>query len=277
MVSRSLNLVFPQWQGSGKRKYVYDGAKLIREHMLAGVPCEEVRVSLDDDLRLENGIWGYRQIRDQLKNACDIITKNSPERIFLIGGDCGTEVAPASYLNKLYDGDLAVLWLDAHGDLNSPSTSLSHNFHGMPLRSLLGDGDEAIIGQCFSILQPSQVIMGGVRDLDPPEADFIGKNNISVLTVSDIDSDMEKVSRLIDAKGFHHVYMHIDLDVLDSGKCPWALCLTPDGMETSTLMALIHDLKSKFNLVGISIVELRPTDNMDIKPLKELVDVCKDL
>lgn len=277
MASRSLNIVFPQWQGSGKRKYLYHGAKLICKGMLNGAPYEEVKVSLDDDIKLENVIWGYRQICDQLKNACDVIVKNNPERIFLIGGDCGTEVAPISYLNKLYNGDLAVLWLDAHGDLNSPSTSPSHNFHGMPLRALLGDGDEAIVNQSFSTLQPLQVIMGGIRDLDLPEADYIGKNNISVLTVSDIESDVEKVSRLIKAKGFHNVYVHIDLDVLDSGKCPWALCLTPDGMETGTLMKLIRDLRSKFNMVGISIVELRPTENMDIKPLKELVNVCKDL
>jgi arginase len=147
----------------------------------------------------------------------------------------------------------------------------------MPLRTLLGDGDEAIVGQCFSIIQPSQVIMGGIRDLDPPEAEYIEKNYISALTVSDIENDAGKVSQLIQAKGFHHVYVHIDLDVLDSGKCPWALCLTPDGMSTDVLMALIRDLKSKFNVVGSSIVELRPTEKMDIKPLKELVDICNDL
>lgn len=277
MALRSLTLVFPQWQGSGKRKFLYEGAVLIRDRLLDDPQYKEVNVSLDDDIKLEKGIWGYRQIHDQLKNARDIIARESPEKIFLIGGDCGTELAPVSYLNKLYDGDLAVLWLDAHGDLNSPSTSVSHNFHGMPLRSLLGDGEESIVGGCFSSLKPSQVIMGGIRDLDPPEADFIRKNNIDVLTVDDIESDVEKVSRLVKAKGYSHVYVHIDLDVLDSGKCPWALCLTPDGIGTNALMALIGNLKSGFDLVGISIVELRPMEDMDIKPLKELVDICKGI
>jgi arginase len=118
--------------------------------------------------------------------------------------------------------------------------------------------------------------MGGTRDLDPPEAEFIDKNNIDVLSVGEIESDVEIISRRICAKGFRNVYVHIDLDVLDSGKCPWALCLTPDGMGTDALMALIRDLRSKINVVGISIVELRPTDDMDTQPLKELVDVCKD-
>ena len=94
--------------------------------------------------------------------------------------------------------------------------------------------------------------------------------------MSDIEKDPER-SRPVKAKGFHHVYVHIDLDVLDSGKCPWALCLTPDGMDTSVLMKMIKDLKRKSSMVGISIVELRPTENMDIQSLKDLVEIGKDI
>jgi hypothetical protein len=57
MSSRLLTLVFPQWQGSGKRKYVYDGAKLIAGLLPAGIPYETVPVSLDDNQALEWGIW----------------------------------------------------------------------------------------------------------------------------------------------------------------------------------------------------------------------------
>ncbi len=277
MTSRLLTLVFPQWQGSGKRKYVYDGAQAITELLPPGTGYAEVPVSLDMDLRLENGMWGYRQIARQLADARAIVEAAGPEKIFLIGGDCGTEVAPVSYLNKLYDGDLAVLWLDAHGDLNSPSTSVTGNFHGMPLRCLLGDGDESLINRSFSTLKPSQVIMVGTRDLDAPEADFIRNNEISVLTVGDIEQGVEKVSRLVKAKGFHNLYVHIDLDVLDSGKCPWGLCLTPDGLGFDTLLDLLHDLKTGSNMAGISIVELRPSDNMDIRPLRELVSFCREI
>jgi arginase len=142
----------------------------------------------------------------------------------------------------------------------------------MPLRLLLGDGEELLLGLSFSTLSPEQVIMGGLRDIDPPEAKYIAENGISVLTVRDIESNVENVSRLIREKGFRNLYVHIDLDVLDSGKCPWGLCLTPDGMDTTTLMALLHDLKAKFNLAGMSIVELRPTEGMDTGPLRDLVD-----
>lgn len=106
MATRLLRLVFPQWQGSGKRKYVYDGAQLLKELLPSGSSYAEVPVSLEDDILLEKGMWGYRQIFDQLASARDMIQKAGPDKILLLGGDCGTEVAPVSYLNKLYDGDL---------------------------------------------------------------------------------------------------------------------------------------------------------------------------
>jgi len=277
MVPRHLNLVFPQWQGSGKRKYLYYGAKMIAGGLMDGAPYIEVEVSMDDDIKLEKGIWGYGHINEQLANAREIIEKELPDKIFLIGGDCGTEVAPMSYLNKLYGGDLAVLWLDAHGDLNSAHTSASHNFHGMPLRCLLGESDAALLSQCFSTLRPLQIIMGGLRDLDPPEAEFIENTGIACLSVSDIEKDAGAASEAIKAKGLRNLYVHIDVDVLDSGKCPWALCPSPDGISMGALMALLLDLRSKFNIVGISLLELKPVEGMEMKPLKALVEFCKEI
>ncbi|OPY26748.1 MAG: formimidoylglutamase [Methanocella sp. PtaU1.Bin125] len=277
MASRSLTLVFPQWQGSGKQKYVYDGARLIAGLLPAGTPYEEVPVSLDDELSLERGIWGYRQISGQLSAAGQIIGRAGPDKIFLVGGDCGTEVAPVSYLNQRYDGDLAVLWLDAHGDLNSPSTSVTHNFHGMPLRCLLGECEASLLMQCFSTLRPSQVVMGGTRELDPPEAEYLERNGISVLTVSDLEAGAERVSRAIAATSSRHLYVHIDLDVLDSEKCPWGLCRTPDGIDVGVLMGLLRELKARFDVVGVSIVELKPREGMDIRTLRELVNIAGDL
>jgi arginase len=147
----------------------------------------------------------------------------------------------------------------------------------MPLRCLLGECEATLLMQCFSTLRPSQVIMGGTRELDPPEAAFIEKNGISILTVSDLEAGAEYVSRVIGAMGFRHLYVHIDLDVLDSEKCPWGLCRTPDGIDSAILMALLCELKARFDVVGVSIVELQPADGMDTGPLRELVNICKDI
>lgn len=274
--TKSLTLVFPQWQGSGNRKDTYNGAKYIRDNLLDCAGFDEVPVSLDD-IQLENGIKGHRQILGQLRSACDILRRNNPDKVFLVGGDCGTELAPISYLNKRYEGDLAVVWFDAHGDLNSPATTVSNNFHGMPLRCLLDDGDEALKAGCFSLLRPEQVIMAGIRDLDPPEQAFIEEKNIDCATVDDIKDDAGKIARMVQEKGYKNVYVHIDLDVLYPEKHPWVQCPCENGLDAPELMAALAKLKEELNIAGISVLELRPVEKMDTGPLRELIAFCKEI
>lgn len=102
------------------------------------------------------GTLGYKEVLKQLKNACTLIDGVKPDTIFTVGGDCGVELLSVSYLNKRYNGALAVIWFDAHGDLNTPASSPIKKFHGMPLRALLGEGDEEIVRQCFSKLKAGQ-------------------------------------------------------------------------------------------------------------------------
>ncbi|MCM3082100.1 arginase family protein [Brevibacillus invocatus] len=161
------------------------------------------------------------QILQQLKEAARVISEAKPGAIFTIGGDCGIEVAPVSYLNQIYDGDLAVVWLDAHGDLDTPSTSPSKLFHGMPLRALLGQGDEEILKQCFSTLSVDQVILAGVRDLDEPEESYIQQSSMRVWTVKQLEEGSSELIEWINMRGFSHVYIHVDLDVLDPGHFPF--------------------------------------------------------
>lgn len=277
MTSRQLNLVFPQWQGSGNRKDTYYGARYIRDNLLDDTVYEEVPVGLDEISGPEYGIRGYRQILCQLESACEILQSRKPEKLFLIGGDCGTELAPISYLNRLFDGDLAVVWFDAHGDLNSPATSVTHNFHGMPLRCLLWDGEEALKASCFSLLRPEQVIMAGTRELDPPEEAYLREQSISSVTVDDIKSNADRIACLVREKGYHNVYAHIDLDVLYPEKYPWVQCPSENGLDMPELMAVLRGLKTGLNLAGISVLELRPVQNMDATPLRELVSFCLEL
>ncbi|WP_424359450.1 arginase family protein [Methanocella sp. MCL-LM] len=271
-----LTLVFPQWQGSGNRKDTYYGARYIRDNLLDGAGFEEVPVGLDNAPQ-EHGIRGYRQILGQLESACGILRANHPDKVFLVGGDCGTELAPVSYLNKRYESDLAVVWFDAHGDLNSPATTVSNNFHGMPLRCLLGDGDVALKDSCFSLLRPEQVIMAGTRDLDPPEQAFIEEKSIDCATVDDIRNDAGKIARMVREKGYRNVYVHIDLDVLYPEKHPWVQCPCENGLDAPELMAGLLCLKKELNIAGISVLELRPVENMDISPLEKLIGFCREI
>ncbi|MGY0038106.1 arginase family protein [Pedobacter sp. NJ-S-72] len=96
----------------------------------------------------------------------DIISEIHPTKISTIGGDCGIEIMPISYLNKIYNGNLSIIWIDAHADLNTPESSPSKTFHGMPLRTLLGDGNKQFKELLFSTIKPEQISFIGLRDLD---------------------------------------------------------------------------------------------------------------
>ena len=116
--------------------------------------------------------------------------------------------------------------------------------------------------------------MGGIRDLDPPEEKYIRENSIDSLTVSDITNSIEKAVQKIKDKGYHNLYIHIDVDVLDPDLYPWMLCPSENGLKVADLLKLIAGLKENFNLTGAGIVEVRPAEDMDLTALRELVDSC---
>jgi arginase len=156
-----------------------------------------------------------------------------------------------------------VLWLDAHGDLNSPASSPSKHFHGMPLRFLLEGGLDDAIGAPAAILDPSSLAMIGCRDLDPPEADYIRERGIQIIGVEDSGS-ADPV-----ALGAP-VYVHLDLDVLDPGAYPNVKCPVPGGMSIAAVAALISRAASGGDLVGMSVLENLARDRETIERLEPI-------
>ncbi len=271
MAAAYLTMLFPQWQGYGKNKNPYYSVILIRDRLLKGLEFAEIDVSLDEGLVKEKEIIGYSHIYAQLKEAVSMLEQKKPQRIFLIGGDCGTELAPVSYLNKQLDGDLFVLWFDAHGDLNTPESSPSKAFHGMPLRFLLGEGEKSILDLCFSRLLPGQVALVGVRDLDKAEVNFIEEKNIITLPVEQVRSGKVDLG-FIKEKGFSNIYIHLDLDVLDPELFPHMLLPTPKGFDLEPLLGTLEMLWRKYNVAGYSIQEYLPRKGEGPEQLQELID-----
>ena len=260
LLHETLNLFFPQWQGSGKFE-LYQGAKLLYESLHDRISFTEISTSLTYSLTIDESILGYSQIFSQLLEACRVIQAHNPERILTVGGDCGVEIAPVSFLNKKYDEALAVLWLDAHGDLNTPSSSPSSHFHGMPLRVLLGEGKTDIVEQAFSTLRSNQVFLIGSRDFDLPERSFIQQSDLSVFSAKVInDREYEPLFSTLEKAGFDKLYIHLDLDVIEPEEFPDVACPIPGGIHIDRLKNLLVCLKDSFDIVGFSVLEFLPTN-----------------
>ena len=255
----TLNLFFPQWQGAGNIS-LHEGACQLRDAPSPRRTFTSVPVSQTYSLSTQQNILGYSQIVEQLWHACRILSRKQPCKIFTLGGDCGVELAPISYLNAQYDSSIAIIWLDAHGDLNTPKTSPSGHFHGMPLRSLLGEGQLSIQARLFSTLRAEQIFLVGTRELDLSESKFIQRCDLSVTSVRTINQNkFDNLVSQIKRAGFKRLYLHVDLDVLDSQVFSAVACPTPKGIELSSLMHLMNVLTANFEVVGSSLLEALPT------------------
>lgn len=141
----------------------------------------------------------------------------------VLGGDHSIAMGTLAGLHDAH-GPGGVLWVDAHGDLNRPSTSPSGNVHGMPLAAAIGACDFELDGLgAPPWVDPSRVALVGIRSLDPGEKDLIKEYGITVFTISEIDRrGMAEVMKeaLSVVRGPGYVHLSLDLDVCDPAIAP---------------------------------------------------------
>ncbi len=267
-----IGLFAPQWQGSGKTMELYYGALALRQYLGGRGDLKEIPVSESIKLAVENNIYGYKAIHDQLMGIRNFLEKSAPDKIFTIGGGCGIEVPVVSYLGGIYQ-DTDILWFDAHGDLNTPLSSPSKYFHGMALRFLIENIDGNGISESFSsITDPGNIILIGTRDLDPPERDFVAETRLKLVPViSDTDNLKNEILEKLDT-GNRHVFIHIDLDVLDPAEYRNVKCPCNNGMTIRQLEETIGIIRSFKNIVGFSILENTETDSTEISKLEKIIN-----
>jgi arginase len=197
-----------------------------------------------------------------------------------LGGDHSLSVGSLLAAQTL--SEVGVLWVDAHADFNTPETSPSGNFHGMPLATALGRGEHSYWGQALGVLERNTVVVG-VRDVDPGEQELLNQSAVTVFTMDDV-SDRGLKHVLYDAveiatAGVDALHLSFDLDVFDPSVAPGVS--TPveggfsaiDGLELCRELGLMH--KTGGVLRSVDIVELNPEADVDNKTA-ELAVACLD-
>jgi arginase len=159
---------------------------------------------------------------------------------------------------------LGVVWVDAHGDLNTPATSRSGNVHGMPLAALLGNGDKAMasIGGAQGAIKGSDLALVGLRDLDQSERAHIRKWNLSAFTMRALDerglrSVMEQAIGIA-TKSTAGLWVSFDMDVIDPDEAPGVGTPVPGGMTYREAHLAMEMLADTGKLVGLDMVEVNP-------------------
>jgi arginase len=245
-------VVVPQWQGSGSSRAMrlVDGAEAIRGDLPTG-STRSVAVPLEAGDAEGSGVQRLSSIaivRDRLIAELALIDGVA----ITIGGDCSVELGA---IPRVADRDAAIVWFDAHPDLNTPDSSPSHAFTGMVLRTLLGEGPAALVPA--EPLASERVVLAGARSFDPGEEAYVAERGIRVVAAEEVGP--ESLIAAVEATGATTVYLHIDLDVLDPADLSGLGAPEPFGVRATVLVETIRALLARFPLAGAGITEFAPS------------------
>ncbi len=271
-------LFFPQWQGAGRGHRLDAPARLLLGAILSRMntpgetPANVCEVPLDpgESLNFERGIWGRSVLLAQLARAHELVTKQAPVPLFTLGGDCGIEIMPVGLLNAR-TGSFALIWIDAHADLNTPETSPSGTFHGMPLRVLCGEGDPDFTAHVAAPLRPEQVVMLGVRDFDPGERAFADQHRLTHFA-ADTPRLADRLVEHLRTRAVTNLYLHIDLDSLDPEEFSAVDFPVAGGFSVEALAGLVQSLADAFTIAGMSLTEYASPTGAGLDTLAPLLD-----
>lgn len=178
-----------------------------------------------------------------------------------VGGDHAISIGSVSGVTAA--GRTGILWIDAHGDLNTPDTSPSGNIHGMPLATLLGTGlpDLVQLGGRNPKVLPEDVVLLAIRELDPGERAMALDHGLKVLTMRDIDErGIAKVVReALDHLGHtERLHVSLDLDSLDPSVVPGVGTPVPGGLTYREAQLICETIADSGRMTSLDLVEVNP-------------------
>jgi len=187
----------------------------------------------------------------------------------VLGGDhslaAGSGAAAADWARKAKNLPMGLLWVDAHGDMNTPATSLSGNVHGMPLAALLGNEPAELskIGISSPKVLPEHTVIIGVRNLDDREKVAVRDSHVHVFTMKDIDrqgiaSIVEQAVNLA-GNGTAGIHVSFDMDVCDPQIAPGVGTPVKGGLNYREAHMVMEIVADSGLLTSLDLVEVNPT------------------
>jgi arginase family enzyme len=184
---------------------------------------------------------------ESLEEQSLALAADLPERPLVLGGCCCSHVGAVEGL-AARQGRLALIWFDAHGDLNTPETSPSGNQWGMPLRMLIDSG----------AVEADDVALIGARNLDPPEEEFIATSGIHV--------GPSGIAKAVENAGC--TYVAFDADVAEPSELS-VFMPEADGLSLAELERLMVEIRSRTSILGAGLTGLS-FEPSNVEPLSKL-------
>ncbi len=204
------------------------------------------------------------QIRDTCRRLAALVERTARDGAIplVLGGDHTVALGSLAGLARAH-GPGSMLWIDAHGDLNSPETSPTGNVHGMVLAAALGLAGPQFLdgGWGLPAVDPARVALLGVRSLDDGERELLQSLDAQVFTMSDVDRlgvERSVHAALAHIAGGRFVHVSLDLDVVDPDVAPGVGTPVRGGLNYREAHLLLELVAESGLVSSLDIVEVNP-------------------
>ena len=240
--SFDLVLAYPQWQGSGRPENLRRGADAAAAVCAAFGPISRIP-DAGEGVPM-GGVNQWSAILEQFRSANALLAERQPSRLLTAGGDCACDIAAIDYLHRRHP-DLTVIWVDAHLDANSPDTSPSGNFHGMPVAAIMGEAPAELQVLLGPALPSAQFRYVSAHVGDAGDWAFQRERELAWLGADELVAGP--------------IHIHFDLDALDPAAFPYLSY--PDGRLTLEAgLEVVRGAARSGTIVGLTVTEFAPSD-----------------
>ena len=184
----------------------------------------------------------------------------------VLGGDHSIAAGSVSAVAKHYEpeGEIGVIWIDAHGDWNDDKSTLSGNMHGMPYSAVCGWGPASMVdfGQTPHYVPTAHCVQVGGHDFDAPEAARMKEAGMNVFPMGDIDRrgmyEVMKDAIKIAGEGTVGIHLSFDVDAITPEYAPGTGTPVPDGITAREAFLAVEMLAASGKLLSMDLVEVNP-------------------
>ena len=288
--NKTIRLIYPQWQGGDITRLVkevptpedasrgyYLGAQLL--NFLApdnGQKTVVVPITTDiTERKVVDGVLDRDIIVKQTKAALDILNIEKPNKIVTLGGECSVSVVPFTYLYHKYDGDVAMIWIDAHPDITLPGDVYA-GYHAMAVTACMGYGEKQLMSILPSQIKADKILLVGIRNWERDEIKVRQKQyGIKNISSEELTENSDAIRTWLKSCGASKVVIHFDMDVLDPTEIIAAVGTDANGMKMEQVIRIINDIASEKEIVGLTIAEAMPRVAIRIKKMMEQLPLLK--
>lgn len=264
---------------------IFSNNKIVSMQKISELPCSS-KFNFNTTLKyLDNVISMNKELYNTILNS---LSKNFFP--IIIGGDHSLAIGSVSASLDFYDGDVSLIWIDAHTDIHTDLDTPSGNIHGIPVSACIGRCSNPKLQICNNLLKPSNIFYIGCRDNDKSreieEKNYIDKENIFYCTDKDLEakSITSVINELKNRIKTKYVHISFDFDVIKDDEFPAVNVLATNkyvgegGISFDMANNLLKELLiNDFNVSAIDLVEYNYRLDLDLSCLDKYIQVLKTI